>query len=70
MPLRRCHAKRKKDFKAHTEEVNQFITELEKDVERTRKENRAKQRELKRNFLRPKLLLGKTKRQKKKEREE
>ena len=42
--------KRKEDFKDHTEDVNQFITELGKDVEVTRKENRAKQKELKKEL--------------------
>ena len=42
--------KRKEDFKAFTEEVSQFVTGIEKDVEVTRKENRAKQRELKKEL--------------------
>ena len=62
--------KRKEDFKAHTEDVNQFITELEKDVEITRKENRAKQRELKKELSAAQAAFwGKQKKQEKKEKE-
>jgi len=39
--------KRKEDFKALTEEVDKFISDLKKEVKATRRENRAKQRELK-----------------------
>lgn len=41
---------RKEDFKALTEEVNQFITGIKKNVKETRKENRAKQQELKKEL--------------------
>lgn len=42
--------KRKEDFKALTEEVSQFVAGIEKDVKVTRKENRAKQQELKKEL--------------------
>ena len=42
--------KRKEDFKALAEEVDQFLTDLKKDVGATRKENRAEQRELKKEL--------------------
>ncbi|MBU3895791.1 hypothetical protein KKG36_00490 [Patescibacteria group bacterium] len=42
--------KRKEDFKALTEEVNQFITDLKGDVKATRRENRTQQQELKKEL--------------------
>ena len=42
--------KRKEDFKALAEEVSQCITDLKKGVKVTRGENRAKQRELRKEL--------------------